>query len=183
MKRIIDLFITLVALIVLLPVFIITALLIIRDGGPALFTQVRVGRHDKPFKIYKFRSMVVNAEALGGFATTQGDSRITTIGKFIRRTSIDELPQLINVLKGDMSLVGPRPNVPAQKLEYQPADWAKRHSLPPGITGLAQATLRSQASFEQRLALDLNYVNNQSLFLDFKIILLTLKSILDKKAN
>ncbi|EPK4062881.1 sugar transferase, partial [Morganella morganii] len=105
------------------------------------------------------------------------------IGKYLRRSSIDELPQLINVLKGDMSLVGPRPNVLSQKELYQPQDWDKRNTVLPGITGLAQASIRSDGTPEQRLELDLFYVNNMSFLFDMKIILMTIKQIIKKGGN
>ena len=128
----------------------------------------------------KFRSMVVDAERVGGYSTAVGDPRITRMGHFIRRTSLDELPQLFNVLRGDMSWVGPRPDVPAQKGNYSDADWRARHRVRPGITGLAQATLRSAATPAQRLALDLEYVERASLLFDLKILLLTVRQVLGK---
>jgi len=165
------------------PVLIVIPLLIRRDGGPVLFRQTRVGLHGVPFNIYKFRSMVVNSEQLGGHSTQANDPRITKVGHFVRQTSIDELPQLLNVLKGDMSLVGPRPNVPGQRYEYTQEQWDLRNSVLPGITGLAQATLRSDATWQQRYDLDAEYVRSQSLMLDIKIILLTVKQIFTKGGN
>lgn len=180
MKRIFDVVIVFFVLIILLPVFLIVFLLIKKDGGPGLFMQTRVGLNGTTFKIYKFRSMVLNAEQLGGHSTLPNDNRITPIGRFIRRTSLDELPQLLNVLKGDMSLVGPRPNVCAQRCEYSHEQWEKRNSVLPGITGLAQATVRSNATWQERLDLDLAYVERKSLFLDFWILILTIKQVLSK---
>jgi lipopolysaccharide/colanic/teichoic acid biosynthesis glycosyltransferase len=127
--------------------------------------------------------MVVNAEKLGGYSTLDNDSRITPVGRFIRRSSIDELPQLINVLKGEMSIVGPRPDVLKQKSEYSDEEWLKRLSVKPGITGLAQATLRSSATPEQRKRLDLDYVEQQSMWLDIKVIILTLKQVVFRGGN
>lgn len=183
MKRAFDIVVSAMALLVLSPIFIVIPLLIRRDGGPALFRQKRVGLNGKPFYIYKFRSMVVNSEQLGGYSTQENDFRITKIGRFVRKTSIDELPQLLNVLKGSMSLVGPRPNVPGQESEYTKEQWNLRHSVLPGITGLAQATLRSGATWQQRYALDAEYVRSCSLGLDIKIILLTVKQIFTKGGN
>jgi lipopolysaccharide/colanic/teichoic acid biosynthesis glycosyltransferase len=182
-KRAFDIAISALALLVLSPVFIVIPLLIRRDGGPALFRQTRVGLHGKPFSIYKFRSMVVNSEALGGHSTRANDPRITKVGQFVRKTSIDELPQLLNVLKGDMSLVGPRPNVPGQMPEYTREQWDLRNSVLPGITGLAQATLRSNATWQQRYELDTEYVQRRSVAFDLKIILMTVKQIVTKGGN
>lgn len=183
MKRVFDIVISAAALLVLLPFFVIMPLIIRRDGGPALFRQLRVGLNGSSFYIYKFRSMVINSEKIGGHMTQSNDPRITRVGRFIRKTSIDELPQLINVLKGDMSIVGPRPNVPNQQSEYSQEQWDYRNSVLPGITGLAQATLRSDATWQQRYDLDAEYVRLQSLSLDIKIILLTIKQIIHKGGN
>ncbi|MEH6689099.1 MAG: sugar transferase [Halopseudomonas sabulinigri] len=183
MKRIFDVVISILALLALSPVFILVPLIIRRDGGPALFRQVRIGLHGKAFSIYKFRSMLINSEQLGGYSTQENDPRVTKIGRFVRKTSIDELPQLLNVLKGEMSIVGPRPNVPKQRQEYNQEQWDLRNSVLPGITGLAQALLRSGATWQQRYDLDVEYVGSWSLFFDFKIILLTVKQILTKGGN
>lgn len=153
------------------------------DSGPVLFKQRRVGRGGRDFFIYKFRSMVIDAERLGGYSTADGDPRITKVGRFIRRTSIDELPQLFNVLCGSMSVVGPRPDVPAQRALYTEAEWQLRNSVRPGITGLAQATLRSAATETQRKELDLQYAQQASLFKDIQIILLTFKQVFGKGGN
>ncbi|TGN39922.1 sugar transferase [Marinobacter confluentis] len=183
MKRVFDILVSVSALLVLSPVFIAIPLMIRRDGGPALFRQPRVGLHGKVFSIYKFRSMVMNSEQLGGHSTQADDPRITRVGKFIRKTSIDELPQLLNVIRGEMSIVGPRPNVPAQRTEYTQQQWDLRNSVLPGITGLAQATLRSNATWQQRYDLDAEYVRACSMGLDLKIILLTVKQIFTKGGN
>lgn len=181
MKRVFDIAVALIALAVLWPVFLVVALAIRLDSpGPALFRQTRVGIGGQSFPMLKFRSMVVDAERVGGYSTAVGDPRITRVGHFIRRTSLDELPQLFNVLRGDMSWVGPRPDVPAQKGNYSDADWQARHRVRPGITGLAQATLRSAATPAQRLALDLEYVERASLLFDLKILLLTVRQALGK---
>ena len=184
MKRALDLVLCLPALLLLSPLMLLTAVAVALESGlPVLFVQQRVGRGGREFGMYKFRSMVKNAAAIGPYFTSTNDPRITRMGRFIRRTSIDELPQLINVLKGDMSLVGSRPDVPAQRSLYSEGDWAQRLSVRPGITGLAQALLRSQASFEQRLALDLQYVRESSLWLDLKIMAWTVRGLGGKQAN
>lgn len=180
MKRLLDLFFSLSGFIILFPVFFITAILIKKDGGNIFYFQERVGKNGKAFKIFKFRSMVVNADKIGGYSTSVDDPRVTKVGKLIRRTSIDELPQLFNVFLGDMSIVGPRPNVPQQIDEYTLEDWRLRNSVKPGLTGLAQVMFRSSATKEQRLKLDLDYVRSSNLFLDIKIILLTVKQVVFK---
>lgn len=177
-KRLIDIFGALVALILLLPAMLVVAIVVRVDSrGPILFRQVRIGRDCREFRIYKFRSMVPDAPQLGGHSTAVGDPRITRVGRFIRRTSLDELPQLINVLLGDMSFVGPRPDVPAQRPEYTEQQWRERHLVRPGLTGLAQATLRSEAIPSQRLELDLRYVREHSFWLDIKIVLNTVRQL------
>ena len=184
MKRVLDVFVAAAALIVLSPVLVLVALAIVLETGlPVLFRQVRIGLAGREFGMYKFRSMVRNAAAVGPYYTSAADPRITRVGAFIRRTSLDELPQLFNVLAGDMSLVGPRPDVPAQRSLYTGDDWAQRCSVRPGITGLAQATLRSEATPEQRLALDLRYAREHSLWLDLRILAWTVGRLAGKGAN
>jgi lipopolysaccharide/colanic/teichoic acid biosynthesis glycosyltransferase len=184
MKRLFDILVSLTLLVLLWPLFLLIALTVFMDSfGPVLYRQERVGIDGRPFNIYKFRSMVTNADNVGTYQTVQGDPRITPAGRFLRKTSLDELPQLFNVLKGDMSLVGPRPDVPAQRENYRDEDWAKRISVKPGITGLAQATLRSAATPEQRCALDLEYVERVSLLFDLKILLLTMRQVLGKGSH
>jgi len=183
MKRIFDIISSLAALVILSPVFIIVSLVIKVDGGPILFKQKRVGKNGITFSIYKFRSMVINAEKLGGYSTSTNDKRITKVGSFIRKTSLDEIPQLINVIKGEMTLVGPRPDVPAQRAEYSEIQWNKRNTVTPGITGLAQATLRSKATWQQRYDLDIEYIGKSSFFYDLWIIFLTIKQVLLKGGN
>ncbi len=184
MKRLIDIAGSLLAILLLSPLLLVAALAIaLEDGRPVLFRQVRVGRGGRTFGMYKFRSMVRNAAAIGPWHTATDDPRITRVGRFIRRTSIDELPQLFNVLRGDMSLVGPRPDVPAQEALYAPADWALRCSVRPGVTGWAQATLRSQATPQQRLDLDLRYAREASVWLDLRIMLWTLGRLSGKGSN
>jgi lipopolysaccharide/colanic/teichoic acid biosynthesis glycosyltransferase len=171
MKRMLDVVVSALLIVLLSPLLAAAALAIaVESPGPVFFRQTRLGQGGREFAMYKFRSMVANASAIGPYHTTSDDPRITRVGRWLRRTSIDELPQLLNVLKGDMSLVGPRPDVPAQRGLYSDAEWSQRCSVRPGITGLAQATLRSQATPQQRLALDLRYSREHSLWLDAKIV-------------
>jgi len=180
-KRMFDVAFAALVLVIVGPLLLVCAVAIRLDSaGPVLYKQKRVGYKGEVFDIYKFRSMVSDADRIGSYQTAQNDTRITRVGAFLRRTSLDELPQLFNVLKGDMSFVGPRPDVPAQRENYTDQEWAKRTSVKPGITGLTQATLRSAATKEQRLSLDLEYVDNASLLMDLKILLLTVRQVLGK---
>ena len=184
MKRVLDVIVSLVALVVLSPVLAAVALAVLFESGtPVLFRQTRVGLGGLEFPMYKFRSMVRHAAAIGPYYTSAGDPRITRVGRFIRATSLDELPQLFNVLNGDMSLVGPRPDLPDQRPLYTEQQWAQRCSVRPGITGLAQATLRSEATPEQRLALDLRYAREHSLWLDLRILAWTLGRLSGRGSN
>lgn len=184
MTRILDIVFSLIALVILSPLLLIVAIAIrLESPGSPIFRQERVGQGGQRFFMRKFRSMVRDAPKLGGYSTRPGDPRITRIGRFIRSTSIDELPQLWNVLIGDMSLVGPRPDVPAQEGLYDPADWAKRLSIRPGVTGLAQVTRRSSATAAERLEKDLQYVDNQSLGLYLAVLGGTVKLVLTKLAH
>jgi len=184
LKRIFDVLVSLISILLLAPVFIVVSLLIVmKDGFPVLYSQKRVGLKGKEFEMLKFRSMVKNADQVGPHFTSSTDSRITPIGRMLRKTSIDELPQLINVLLGHMSLVGPRPNVMKQFCEYLPSDWDKRNLVKPGITGIAQISGRSNCTFEERLQYDLSYVENKSFFLDIKIMLLTVFAVVNKKGT
>ena len=184
MKRCFDIVGALVVVVLTSPVWVAVALLIYaHDRGPVFFRQDRVGLHGRVFRIYKFRSMVFGADKLGGYSTSDGDSRITPIGSFIRRYSLDELPQLINVIVGDMSLIGPRPDVPAQRELYDPHDFDKRQSVRPGMTGLAQATKRSSATPQERTRLDLEYVDRMSLTFDLRVIAQTIRQIVTKGGN
>jgi lipopolysaccharide/colanic/teichoic acid biosynthesis glycosyltransferase len=184
MKRALDVGMSLLALRLFSPVLLAAAAAIALEAGPPiLFRQTRLGLGGREFRMYKFRSMVIGAAAQGPYYTASGDPRVTRVGRWLRRTSIDELPQLFNVLQGDMSVVGPRPDVPAQRALYSEADWAQRCSVRPGITGLAQALLRSDATAAQRLALDLRYTREQSLLLDLRIIAWTLARATGKGSN
>ena len=179
-----DIVLAMAALLALAPLLLGAALAIALETGlPVLFRQTRVGLNGREFGMYKFRSMVKNAAQVGPYFTTDNDPRITRVGRFVRRTSIDELPQLINVLKGEMSLVGPRPDVPAQRSLYTPVDWAQRCSVRPGITGLAQALYRSDSTEAQRLEADLRYTRDASLWLDLKICWWTLRRLGGRGAN
>lgn len=184
MKRALDILGALAALALLSPLLLTAALaVLLADGWPVFFRQTRMGRGGQAFAMLKFRTMVRNAAALGPWHTQAADPRITPVGRVLRRTSIDELPQLWNVLKGDMSLVGPRPDVPAQVPLYAPADWALRCSVRPGITGLAQALYRSDSTEQERLQADLRYVREASLWLDIKICWWTLARLGGRGAN
>ena len=179
-----DIVLAMAALLALAPLLLGAALAIALETGlPVLFRQTRVGLNGREFGMYKFRSMVKNAAQVGPYFTTDNDPRITRVGRFVRRTSIDELPQLINVLKGEMSLVGPRPDVPAQRSLYSEADWAQRCSVRPGSTGLAQALYRSDSTEVQRLDADLRYTREASLWLDLKICWWTLRRLGGQGAN
>ena len=184
MKRALDLTIALLALLVLGPLLLTTALAIaLESGRPVLLRQTRLGWHGRAFGMFKFRSMVHNAAAIGPYFTQDADPRITRVGRLIRRSSIDELPQLLNVLRGDMSLVGPRPDLPVQRQLYTDADWQQRCRVRPGITGLAQVEIRSEGVAGQRLALDLQYVREQSLALDLRILWRTLGRLSGQGSN
>jgi len=183
-KRILDLTLSSAALVLLSPLLLAVSIAIaLDDGFPILFRQRRVGKNGQEFSMLKFRSMVRNAASIGPYFTQTADPRITRVGRFIRRTSLDELPQLFNVLKGDMSLVGPRPDLPVQKGLYSEADWAERCRVRPGITGLAQALYRSDSTEAQRLEADLRYVREASFWLDLKILWWTLGRLGGKGAN
>ena len=184
LKRVFDVAVAATLVVLAAPVLTVVAIAVASTSpGGVLFCQERVGRHGKAFKMFKFRSMVADAAHVGPYFTSDGDPRITPVGRFIRRTSLDELPQIFNVLRGDMSLVGPRPDVPAQRSLYTEGEWLARHAVRPGITGLAQATMRSAASEEQRKALDLEYARSSSLILDIKILLLTARQVVLKGGN
>lgn len=184
MKRAFDVLGATAALLILSPVMLVAALaIVIETGWPVSFRQIRVGRGGREFGMFKLRSMVVDAASVGPHFTAAYDPRVTRVGRFIRRTSVDELPQLINVIVGDMSLVGPRPDVPMQRSLYEDAEWLERVSVRPGITGLAQVILRSDGTHEDRLALDLRYVREHSLLLDMRILVGTLSRLSGKGGN
>ena len=186
-KRIMDLLGAFLGIILLLPVFIIVAICIKLEDpkGPVFFKQIRIGKDGKNFYMYKFRSMVVDAEerlndllkyneVSGAMFKIKEDPRTTKIGKFIRKTSIDELPQLWNVLKGEMSLVGPRPPLPREVAQYTEYD-KQRLLVTPGCTGLWQVSGRNDLGFDEMVELDLKYIRERSLLYDIKIIFKTIK--------
>ena len=191
-KRIFDIVMASLALIMVSPVMIITALAVyFTDRGPVFFLQERVGRDGKTFKMIKFRSMVVDAEARlaqlqGGNKTNEvmfklkKDPRITPVGGFIRRFSIDELPQLFNVIQGDMSLIGPRPPLPREVAKYTP-DEMRRLRVRPGITGLWQISGRSDLSWDETIRLDLYYIDNWSPLQDLSILTKTVQAVLSSR--
>ena len=183
-KRITDILLSLIGLIILSPLLLIVAIAIKVDSkGPIIFKQDRIGKDEVKFVMYKFRSMVVNAEQLkkelqdknemsGPMFKMKNDPRITKVGKFIRKTSIDELPQLINVIKGDMSLVGPRPSLPKEVADFEP--WMKeRLIVQPGITCFWQVSGRNNIPFKEWMELDIKYVREMSYWLDVKLIFKT----------
>jgi len=190
LKRVVDISISIVALLVLSPVLVLTAVLIKFDSaGSILFKQQRVGLRGKPFLMWKFRSMVTGAEdkraslescnemAQGVLFKMKRDPRITKVGTFIRKTSIDELPQLFNVLKGEMSIVGPRPPLPSEVRGYQRPDCRRLEALP-GITCEWQVAGRSNIPFDQQVKLDIHYIRNQSIWRDCVLMLKTIPAVL-----
>ncbi len=176
LKRIFDVMLASILLIILMPILIIIALLIrYHLGSPIFFRQNRPGLHERSFQLIKFRTMKELANKQGEILPDE--ERITPLGRFLRASSLDELPQLWNVIKGQMSIVGPRPLL----IEYLPlynSNQKRRHDVKPGITGLAQVNGRNALNWEERFTLDLWYVDHQSFYLDIKIILLTLKKVL-----
>lgn len=183
-KRIFDLVLVFMALPVILPVYLACmATLLVFQGRPLHFCQERVGKNGAIFKLYKFRSMITNAARSGGFSTEKNDARVTKIGRVFRRLSLDELPQLVNVVIGNMSLVGPRPYLLAQKSQFSTVDWDKRLEVSPGLTGLAQVSGRSNCPPEERLRLDLEYVKTRSLWFDIRILFGTVKLVLFQRGT
>lgn len=184
-KRILDFILSLLATIVLSPLFLVIAIIIKIDSrGPTFFLQERLGKDGKVFKIIKFRTMIPNAEKIGDGlkVKTESDNRITRIGKILRKTSLDELPQLINVIKGEMSIVGPRPPVtyhPHKYEEYR-EEQKIRFKVRPGITGLAQVRVRNSASWDERIKIDIEYVDKISFTMDIKIVLKTVVKVFKK---
>ncbi len=192
-KRLMDIILAIFAIICGSPVFLITALLVkLTSPGPIIFSQVRVGRFGRHFKFYKFRSMYIDAEARkaelmkhnesgdGVIFKMKHDPRITPVGRFIRKFSIDELPQLFNVILGDMSLVGPRPPLPSEVRTYT-LEERKRLNITPGITCLWQVSGRSELPFSKQIALDKEYIASRSAWKDFLILLKTIPAILTGK--
>jgi lipopolysaccharide/colanic/teichoic acid biosynthesis glycosyltransferase len=181
MKRFLDILISLPAIIVLSPVFLIVVLAIkITTKGPAVFKQERAGKDGRKFIFYKFRTMKMDVEPFGPSPKSSNDTRLTKIGKFLREYSLDELPQLFNVLKGDMSIVGPRPLYVEQIQEWNKRQ-KKRLLIKPGLTGLAQISGRGEITREEKLELDVKYVENRTFGQDLKIIFKTISQIFTRK--
>lgn len=193
-KRLFDVVTSSVAVVILSPVFLIIAIAIkVNDpAGPVFYTQTRVGKDGKLFKMFKFRSMVTNADELleklrdqneveGAMFKMKEDPRITKVGKFIRKYSLDELPQLLNVVGGSMSIVGPRPPLPYEVKEYTGYD-RQRLMVKPGATGMWQVGGRNALSFDQMVELDLTYINERSVWLDLKIMFETVKVMIKPNA-
>ncbi|MGE8204563.1 sugar transferase [Heyndrickxia sp. NPDC080065] len=176
MKRLFDLIISFLLFICFSPLMVIIPFLVrYKLGSPIFFKQLRPGLNGKPFYLYKFRTMTDERDKNGNYLSDQ--IRLTSFGKFLRKYSLDELPQLLNVMKGDISLVGPRPLL----MEYLPlytAEQAKRHNVKPGITGWAQINGRNSISWDEKFNLDVWYVNNQSFLLDMKIIFMTIMKVI-----
>ncbi|ELB2876664.1 sugar transferase [Vibrio alginolyticus] len=178
MKRIIDVLTSLVAMVILSPVFCLLYFLIkIKLGSPVFFSQLRPGKDEKIFRMYKFRTMTDCRDENGHLLPDS--ERITQFGAFLRKSSLDELPSLWNILKGDMSLVGPRPLL-VEYLDYYTDEEKRRHKVRPGLTGLAQVSGRNNLGWDERLNIDIQYVNNPSLLLDIKILLKTFYKVIKK---
>ena len=186
-KRLFDIIISILGLIITSPILIITAIAIkLESPGPVIFKQERLGLHGRVFKIYKFRSMCEGAEKKGtGQYSFVGDPRVTRVGSFIRKTSIDELPQFLNILRGDMSLIGPRPTLIYHpwKLDEYTEIQKKRFNIRPGVTGWAQINGRKDVPWDQRIEYDIEYVNDISLIFDMKIFFRTIFKVLSNKDN
>ena len=196
-KRIIDIISAIVGIVILIPLTLIVFIAerITKDKGPVFYVQVRIGKNGKLFKMYKFRSMVVGANIkleqcikedenikreYKKYKKLKKDPRITKVGKILRKTSLDEFPQFINVLKGEMSLVGPRPYLPKEKKEMN-GHFETITSMKPGITGFWQISGRSDVTFDDRLEMDVDYYNKRSLKLDIKIVLKTFSKVIKKE--
>lgn len=186
-KRFFEIILSAVALVILSPVLLVTAILVkATSKGPAIFKQERLGLNGKVFTIYKFRSMCEGAEHTGsGVYSGKGDMRVTKVGKIIRATSIDELPQLANILKGDMSFVGPRPPLTYHPWSIEEYTEEQRHmfDVRPGITGWAQVNGRKDVEWHKRIELNCWYVDNMSIWLDLKILFLTVYKVLKNEDN
>lgn len=186
-KRCVGFVLSFIGLTVLLPVFLIVAIAIkLDDGGPVFFCQERLCRGGKVMKMYKFRSMKVNAEHTGsGVYSNDSDPRITRVGKILRKTSLDELPQMLNILKGDMAFVGPRPALTYHPWPYEQYTDHQKHmfDVRPGITGWAQINGRKEVPWPERIELNIWYVEHVSLWLDIKILFLTVFKVLRNEGN
>lgn len=192
-KRVFDLVISTIGLIILSPIFLILAIIVKLDSkGPVFFAHTRYGKNGKKFKMYKFRTMYENAQDMINDFTPeqmkewkenfklQDDPRITKVGKFLRKTSLDELPQIVNIMKGDLSIIGPRPVI-EEELEKYGENKEKFLSVTPGLTGYWQANGRSSTTYEQRMEMELYYIDHISPKLDFKIFFKTIESVIEKE--
>lgn len=192
-KRVFDLVISTIGLIILSPIFLILAIIVKLDSkGPVFFAHTRYGKNGKKFKMYKFRTMYENAQDMINDFTPeqmkewkenfklQDDPRITKVGKFLRKTSLDELPQIVNIIKGDLSIIGPRPVI-KEELEKYGENKEKFLSVTPGLTGYWQANGRSSTTYEQRMEMELYYIDHISPKLDFKIFFKTIESVIKKE--
>jgi undecaprenyl phosphate N,N'-diacetylbacillosamine 1-phosphate transferase len=180
-KRGIDIFVALSAMLILFPILIAIGLIIrLSSKGPAIFKQQRAGKNGRPFVFYKFRTMKLEAEPFGPSPKSGEDPRLTRTGRFLREHSLDELPQLLNVLKGDMSIVGPRPLYVSQIREWNDRQ-KKRLLVRPGLTGLAQVQGRGELTLEKKLEIDVKYVETATLLTDIRIILATIAKIFNRK--
>lgn len=177
-KRWMDFVLSLIAILCLSPVLLVTAILVrVKLGSPVLFRQKRPGKDEKIFELYKFRTMTDEKDAEGNLLPDE--KRLTSFGRKLRSTSLDELPELLNILKGDMSIVGPRPLL-VKYLPYYKPEERKRHSVKPGLTGLAQISGRNFLKWEDRFALDVKYVANISFFMDVKILCGTIRKVFER---
>lgn len=175
MKRLFDIVLALFAIVIFSPILIIAGLAVrLSLGSPILFTQSRIGKNDQSFLLFKYRSMNNNKDDSGHLLSNA--QRITPLGRFLRKSSIDELPSLFNILKGDMSLVGPRPLLP-KYLKCYSEYHRQRHNIKPGLTGLAQVNGRNNITWQKRLDMDVTYVQNRSMILDIKILFLTVLKV------
>jgi len=176
-KRFLDILFSLIVVIIFfIPTLIISIAIKIEDGGPVLFKQKRTGKKGKEFNLYKFRSMSIDNDVLN----FKEEDKITKVGKFLRKTSLDEIPQVINIIKGDMSFVGPRPWI-VKYYENFTEEQKRRVDVKPGLTGLAQAKGRNNLNIFEKINYDIEYVNNQSFFMDIKVIVLTIKAIITRE--
>jgi lipopolysaccharide/colanic/teichoic acid biosynthesis glycosyltransferase len=181
MKRLLDIVLSLPTVVILLPVFVVIAVAIkLSSKGPVIFKQQRAGKDGKPFVFYKFRTMMLDAKPFGASPKSGDDPRLTRTGKLLREYSLDELPQLFNVLKGDMSIIGPRPLYVSQIAEWNERQ-KKRLLVKPGLTGLAQISGRGELTREEKLELDVKYVETAGFWLDLKIILATIAGVFRRK--
>lgn len=186
-KRLIDIILSIIMIIVFMPIMLIVSIMIKIDSeGTIIFKQLRVGKNGEAFNIFKFRTMIVNAEKMGtGLDSYENDNRVTKIGRFLRNSSIDELPQLFNILIGDMSFIGPRPPVTYHPYRYEdyPPSAKRRFEVKPGVTGWAQINGRNELSWDEKFKYDLFYIENKSLWFDFKIFILTVFKVLKMEGS